>query len=80
LVGLSDSSTGHFHKWLFKQSGKQLMENIRNFLADESGANAVEYCLIITLIAGAIVIAVTLLGQSLSPKFGPVTTAVQNQG
>jgi pilus assembly protein Flp/PilA len=41
------------------------MEKIRNFWVDESGGTAVEYALIMSLIAGAIVLALTALGTNL---------------
>ena len=56
------------------------MEKIRNFFKDESGASAVEYGLLVALIAVAIIGSVTLLGQSLSDKFAAVSTAVGAAG
>jgi pilus assembly protein Flp/PilA len=52
------------------------MEKIRNFFKDESGASAVEYGLLVALIAVVIIGAVTALGTNLSGKFGEVSTAV----
>jgi len=45
------------------------MEKIRNFFKDESGASAVEYGLLVALIAVVIIGAVTALGTSISSKF-----------
>ena len=45
------------------------MEKIRNFWVDESGATAVEYGIIIALIAGAIILALTALGTNLTGLF-----------
>lgn len=45
------------------------MEKIRNFWLDESGATAVEYGIIIALIAGAIILALTALGKNLGTLF-----------
>jgi pilus assembly protein Flp/PilA len=45
------------------------MEKIRNFFKDESGASAVEYGLLVALIAVVIIGAVTALGTSISGKF-----------
>ena len=42
------------------------MERIKNFFKDESGASAVEYGLLVSLIAVVIIGAVTLCGTSLS--------------
>jgi len=52
------------------------MEKIRNFLADESGATAVEYGIIIALIAGAIILALTALGGGLNTLFTNMTGQV----
>jgi len=45
------------------------MEKIRNFFQDESGASAVEYGLLVALIAVAIIGAVTTLGGSIKTTF-----------
>ena len=45
------------------------MEKIRNFFKDESGASAVEYGLLVALIACAIIISVQALGTSISGVF-----------
>ncbi len=45
------------------------MEKIRNFFKDESGASAVEYGLLVALIAVVIIGAVTALGASLKAMF-----------
>jgi pilus assembly protein Flp/PilA len=52
------------------------MEKLRNFFKDESGASAVEYGLLVALIAVVIIGAVTTLGSSLSSKFQTVATSV----
>ena len=41
------------------------MERIKNFFKDESGASAVEYGLLVSLIAVAIIVAVSALGDKL---------------
>ena len=43
---------------------------------EEGGATAVEYALMVALIAVVIIAAVTLLGQSASTKFSQVESAV----
>jgi len=48
------------------------MERIKNFFKDESGASAVEYGLLVSLIAVAIIVAVTALGTKLSNVFSGV--------
>lgn len=50
------------------------------FLNDESGATAIEYGLIVALIAVVIVSAVTALGGNLSTKFTEASDAVAAAG
>jgi pilus assembly protein Flp/PilA len=54
------------------------MEKVRNFFKDESGASAVEYGLLVSLIACVIVLAVRTLGQTLNTKFEDANTAIAN--
>jgi pilus assembly protein Flp/PilA len=56
------------------------MERIKNFFNDESGATAVEYGLMVALIAVVIIGAVTALGTTLSAKFDTVKTKVSEAG
>ena len=53
------------------------MNLISRFVRDESGATAIEYGLIATLIALAIIATVTTVGTSLATKFAAVTTALK---
>ena len=46
-----------------------MVKHIVRFMKEEDGATAVEYGLMVALIAGAIVVAVTLLGTNLSGRF-----------
>jgi pilus assembly protein Flp/PilA len=48
------------------------MERIKKFFADESGATAVEYGLMVALIAGVIITVVTTLGTNLHDLFNTV--------
>ncbi len=57
-----------------------LMQKLQSFLADEQGATAVEYGLLIALIAAAILAAVGLLGTELNTKFTSVKDAIKNAG
>ncbi len=52
------------------------MERIRNFFKDESGASAVEYGLLVALIACVIIVAVSTLGQNISAAFTSAATAI----
>ena len=47
------------------------MERIKNFFKDESGASAVEYGLLVALIAVVIIAAVSALGTNLKANFKP---------
>ncbi len=49
---------------------------IRNFFKDESGASAVEYGLLLALIAVVIIGAITMLGQDLSAMFTGVASTL----
>ena len=53
---------------------------IKNFVADNSGATAIEYGLIAALIAVAIIVGAGNLGTSLNAKFANVATRVNNAG
>ena len=50
-----------------------MIQYLRNFVSDESGATAIEYGLIAAGIAVAIIAAVGLLGESLAGMFGDVS-------
>jgi pilus assembly protein Flp/PilA len=52
------------------------MERIKNFFKDESGASAVEYGLLVSLIAVVIILAVTAIGTNLTTKFNEAATAI----
>jgi pilus assembly protein Flp/PilA len=52
------------------------MEKIRNFFKDESGAAAVEYGLLVALIAVVIIGAVSALGTSLKTMFTGVSSTI----
>ena len=52
------------------------MERIKNFFKDESGASAVEYGLLVALIAVGIITAVTSIGGKLKGAFESVDTGL----
>jgi pilus assembly protein Flp/PilA len=54
----------------------RLYVQFRNWIDDEEGATAVEYALMVALIAVVIIVAVTYLGVSTSDKFQEVGDAV----
>jgi pilus assembly protein Flp/PilA len=55
---------------------KKLIKRIKGFCKREDGASAVEYGLLVALIAAVIVGAVTFLGGSVSNTFNSVATTV----
>jgi len=55
---------------------KTLLTKIKNFIREEEGASAVEYGLLVALIAVAIIGAVTALGTNLSAMFTSVAGTI----
>ncbi len=53
-----------------------MLGRIRDFFNDESGASAVEYGLLVALIAVVIIAAVTALGTSISQMFTGVASTM----
>ena len=53
-----------------------MVKHIVRFMREEDGATAVEYGLMVALIAVVIIVAVTLLGTNLSAKFNQVALAI----
>ena len=56
---------------------KQALELIKTFCADEDGATAVEYGLMVALIAAVIVVAVTAIGTNLNTLFTDVADELE---
>lgn len=54
-----------------------MVRSIRVFLADQSGATAIEYALIASLIAVFLIGALSALGTKLSSEFAEVGSALQ---
>ena len=55
---------------------KNLLTKIDTFVREEEGASAVEYGLLVALIAVAIMAAVGTLGTNLAAKFNSVATTI----
>ncbi len=51
-------------------------QSIKSFLSDESGATAIEYGLIVSLIGVALSVSLNELGQTISAMFEQVTRAL----
>jgi pilus assembly protein Flp/PilA len=51
-----------------------MIKFVKNFVANESGATAIEYALIASLIAVAIILSVTTLGSKLQNTFNEVSS------
>ena len=57
---------------------KEIMnDRIKAFLTDESGATAIEYALIASLIAVAIIVSITAVGTKVQRTFNEVSTALK---
>ena len=54
-----------------------MKKTLKNFLADESGATAIEYGLIAAGIALAIITVVNGLGSKLNTKFGSISSSLK---
>lgn len=52
------------------------MKKLIAFLKDEEGATAVEYGIMVALIAAVIIITVQILGQQILAAFTTITTAL----
>ncbi|WP_241990967.1 Flp family type IVb pilin [Cryobacterium gelidum] len=50
---------------------------INSMRSEEEGATAVEYGLMVSLIAVAVIVAVTLIGTNLNTMFGNVATRIR---
>jgi pilus assembly protein Flp/PilA len=55
---------------------KNLLTKVKNFIREEEGASAVEYGLLVALIAAVIIGSVTLLGNNLSTMFSNVAGSI----
>lgn len=53
-----------------------IMRNVHEFLTDESGATAIEYGLLATLISVAAIAAMSAVGTALSTTFSSVSTSL----
>ncbi len=56
------------------------MQKLINFFKDEEGATAVEYALMVALIAGVIAAAVTTLGGRVNTTFTETTADITPSG
>ena len=54
--------------------------DLKGRISEERGATAVEYALMVALIAVVIILAVTFIGTSASTKFSQVGSAVNGAG
>jgi pilus assembly protein Flp/PilA len=54
------------------------MKSLTKFIANEDGVTAIEYALIASLIAVAIIVAVTTLGSKISKTFSSVANQLSS--
>ena len=62
---------------MLSNKGAAVMNNIRKYLADESGATAIEYGLIAALISVVIIGVLSTLGTRLNAKFTTISNQLQ---
>lgn len=55
-----------------------MLKTFRSFIADESGATAIEYGLIAALVSVAGILALQAMGESLSEMFGTVSSKLND--
>ena len=53
---------------------------LKSFLADESGASAAEYALILAIVGTAIALAAILLGSTISAAMNDASTCISSNG
>ena len=66
-----------FSRLLILAGNRSRMKTIQRFLADESGATAIEYGLIAAAIALAIIVVVNGLGSKLNSKFTSINNSLK---
>ena len=59
---------------------KQFLNALQRFVRDEEGVTAIEYALIATLIAIAVIATVTLVGSQLNSVFNTICAALKGSG
>ena len=59
---------------------KQFLNALQRFVRDEEGVTAIEYALIATLIAIAVIATVTLVGNQLNVVFTNICNALKGSG
>ena len=60
------------------QEGGNIMRDVKNFLMDKDGQGMVEYCLIIGLVAIAVIGALTVLAPKISNMFNKAGDTMDN--
>jgi pilus assembly protein Flp/PilA len=66
--------------WRGEARGTPMPKIVRRFIADQTGATAIEYGLIVALIAVVIITAVTTVGVNLKTNFTTVGTKLAGGG
>lgn len=61
----------------YRVSLEMIMRGVQAFLKDESGATAIEYVMVASLISIVIVVSLSAIGSSISTNFlGPISTGL----
>ena len=71
------AQSGIIRPALTEKEVKDMLQHIKTLIRDEEGASAVEYGLLVALIAAVIIVAVTTLGTNLSSKFTDVAGKIK---
>ncbi len=58
----------------------EMVKRIKGFLADEEGATAVEYGVLVALIIAVCVVIIAVLGRQINVGFNQVSTALTGAG
>lgn len=77
MVSTTSGNEPAFGPTVMTEQEELPMTMFQRFLKDESGATAIEYGLIASLIAIAIIAVLGTLGTNLSTKFNQVATSIQ---
>jgi pilus assembly protein Flp/PilA len=55
-----------------------MLTRLKRFIVDEAGATAIEYALILVLVALGLIASLTVIGDSLSTIFNVISTTLQS--
>jgi pilus assembly protein Flp/PilA len=71
-VSWAHSGSSNAHRKIVPEQEQTMLKVLKSFVANESGATAIEYALIASLIAVFIIAALNNLGNKLSSEFSEI--------